>query len=232
MTRPKKPAKKRATRSSSGTKRPRGRPTELTPKLAARAVKAFGSGVYLHDIAAICGVHRDTLDGWFRRGRAEDGTVYADFSDKMLAARAELRERLLKSIAKEKSWRAKTWILSSRWPDDFATRERRYSQPDAVLDGESAATIEPELVADALAGDQDALAQVISRSISGATVRVLDAVGSVSPGVLPQVLVALQKVQTEQGGAKLRYSTILPNFGGPAESKPPEPSGPAKPEAA
>jgi hypothetical protein len=98
-------------------KRPRGRPTKLTPGVQRRVCALVARGLDRGQVAAIVGIHRDTLATWL-----------ADFHDfSGMVKKAEVRgleQRLhrVEKAGKRGDWRADTWYVERRDPDRWSLR--------------------------------------------------------------------------------------------------------------
>ena len=70
------------------------RAPKLTPERHARAVELFRAGRDLHHVAAVLGVHGDTVMGWIRKG--EDGAAdYVQFYLDAKLARSEAKQEFV-----------------------------------------------------------------------------------------------------------------------------------------
>lgn len=73
-------------------KKPRGRPSALTPEVEAAMLAMLRQGIPLVIAAEANGVHRDTVNGWVLRGEDPDAPnhdFYAPFSDAYMRAKAQ-----------------------------------------------------------------------------------------------------------------------------------------------
>lgn len=107
-------------------KRPRGRPTTLTPEIQEKIIQAVRAGNYLETAAAYAGVPKNTLHDWLRRGAKEKRGIYHEFSvlvEKALAE-AEMRDVLIIGKAAEENWQAAAWRLERKFPDRWGRKDR------------------------------------------------------------------------------------------------------------
>lgn len=122
--------------SKHKTKRPRGRPTKLTPELQAKICDAIRAGNYCETAAAFGGIDKTTLYDWMRRGARARHGIYADFSHAVEKALADAEARDVALIAKAAAdghWQAAAWRLERKFPDRWGRRERH--QVDANIQG-------------------------------------------------------------------------------------------------
>lgn len=104
------------------TTRKIGRPSKLTPAVQKKIVKALAAGA-THDLAALyAGISRTSFYEWKAKGEAGDPN-FTDFSDAIALAEGkgavELLETIQTAVKDPKEWRAATWILERRYPDDY-----------------------------------------------------------------------------------------------------------------
>lgn len=105
-------------------RKPRGRPTKLTPEVQEQICQAVRAGNYLDIAASLVGINRRTLHDWLRRGARAKSGIYRDFShavEKALA-QAEARDVLRIDKAGEKNWQAIAWKLERRFPKRWGRR--------------------------------------------------------------------------------------------------------------
>lgn len=113
-----------------------GRPTKLTPALAAKILKLIESGNYILTSAAACGISRRIYYDWINRGRAEldaiekgadaqrDEELYADFAARVEVAAAQSEIAAVKDVrAQTERWQAAMTYLERRFPDRWGRRQ-------------------------------------------------------------------------------------------------------------
>jgi transposase len=113
-----------------GRKELRGRPTKLTPELTAEIVRLLRLGNYVETAAQACGVSKDTLYLWLRKGARANSGPHKDFSDAVKDAMFKAEITLTGLIAraaqgtKEKpgAWQAAAWLLERTRPERYRLR--------------------------------------------------------------------------------------------------------------
>jgi len=77
--------------------------------------------------SAKAGVTDATVWRWIQRGRAEERGIYAEFAAAMEQAQAESISALVAqvTVAAQKDWRAASWLLTRRAPDQFMDPGKR-----------------------------------------------------------------------------------------------------------
>lgn len=101
----------------------KGRPTKLTRDMHDQIVDHVRQGNYIDTAAALCGVTRESITNWVRRGREAKHGVYREFFIAITRAQAETEMRLLALIDGQAAgdWRAAAWRLER-------IRRSRYSE--------------------------------------------------------------------------------------------------------
>lgn len=136
-----------------------GRPDKLTEERARKIVNLIASGSYVETAAAACGVSKNTLYDWLKRGARAPHGKFKKFADDVAeaAAKAEARDVLVidraasghdvvrttrkieKGIVVEETttttrefdWRAAAWRLERKFPKRWGLIERiEHSGPD------------------------------------------------------------------------------------------------------
>lgn len=125
-----------------------GRPSKLTPELAATLVSMISDGAYDNVACDAVGIPRGTFYQWLAKGRVATSGAYRDFHDKIKAARTKCHLRWVKHIEGDPSWQSKAWLLERRYPELWGRRTldinisgiigkiRHPSQLDALSDDE------------------------------------------------------------------------------------------------
>lgn len=127
-----------------------GRPTLLTPELQDAICAAIRRGMYAVRACALVGVSKTSFYAWKTRGDAGE-EPYADFLAAVTQAEAEFQEASLECIAAAAKplvaedgklvaagdWRALSWVMERRFPDDYGKRVRQdvtvQAVPEVVL---------------------------------------------------------------------------------------------------
>ena len=110
-----------------------GRPSKLTPAVAARILEAVELGATWERAADAAGVGASTLGLWRRRGEAGE-VPYVTFIAALKRAESAGVERALRSIRKAAeggAWQASAWLLERRYPADYGRRSEVSFQASA-----------------------------------------------------------------------------------------------------
>ena len=122
-----------------------GRPSRLTPQLAAKLAEIIASGVTYAVAAKYVGISRATLHRWLERGRKKGSGAFRQLRRDVgrALAQAELRAVLVIQKAGAKQWQAAAWFLERRWPHRWGrtSRERAQDAIDAESPEKTAARI-------------------------------------------------------------------------------------------
>ena len=95
------------------------RPTKLTPELADILVEAVGLGLSFAKVARIGEIEERTIHKWRERGKAEEGSIYATFKDRIDGAQVSHAQELLeeqKRASLESTTITKTHVRESIMP--------------------------------------------------------------------------------------------------------------------
>jgi hypothetical protein len=105
-----------------------GRPTKLTPEIAATICGLVAQGNYLKAAAGAVAVDPGTLHRWVSKGAAPDADpLYRDFRDQLQKARAMAEAKMVKVIttaANQGQWTAAAWWLERTNPEEWGKRDR------------------------------------------------------------------------------------------------------------
>lgn len=100
------------------TKRPRGRPSIYSAKLAGEICILLGEGHYVSTICDLVGIHRDTFYDWIKTN--------PDFSDSIKKAMAQAEVDAVNFINGEFAagkgetiWQNRAWFLERRYKDHW-----------------------------------------------------------------------------------------------------------------
>ncbi|MDP3767724.1 MAG: hypothetical protein Q8S13_06890 [Dehalococcoidia bacterium] len=111
----------------------RGRPTKLTPEIAARIFQALRAGNNRPAAAHYGGISQETFQTWMRRGRAARAGIHRDFlvGVEKAEADAQIASVAIIQSAARKTWQAAAWWLERKFPQEWGRRERmEVSGPD------------------------------------------------------------------------------------------------------
>ena len=112
------------------------RPTKFTPETVTAILAGIRAGLPYRLAAEAAGIHYDTFNEWQqgRFPRGADRQLKAEFSDQLTRARGESARRLtaLISTAATADWRAASWLLERRFPQDFAKDASLFERLDAL----------------------------------------------------------------------------------------------------
>ena len=110
-----------------------GRPSKLTPAVAARIAEAVELGATWERAADAAGVGASTLRDWRQRGEAGE-VPYSAFLASVKRAESAGVERALMVIRKAAAagaWQASAWLLERRYPADYGRRSELSVQASA-----------------------------------------------------------------------------------------------------
>jgi transposase len=95
-----------------------GRPTKLTPDVAACICRMLRRGLYIETAVAFAGLSRSTFYYWMKKARHDKNSVYGKFSDTVARemAHAEVRDLAIIEQAAKTKWKAAAWRLERRFP--------------------------------------------------------------------------------------------------------------------
>ena len=108
-----------------------GRPTLFTAKRAKLVIEAVRRGQTYKLSAAYAGISYSTLNRWRAIGRDDDAPAkFRKFWKQLEQASGEAALRMIKlvEVAAQTDWKAATWILSRRHPDQWGERRERESE--------------------------------------------------------------------------------------------------------
>lgn len=101
-----------------------GRPTVFNQAIADRVIEGVTRGLTMKNAAAYGGISYSTLNRWRQRGQ-ESGDAddpFCQFWNRLERAKGEAALRLLNcvnSAAEGGEWKAATWILERRYPEEW-----------------------------------------------------------------------------------------------------------------
>lgn len=111
-------------------KRPRGRPTKLTPDVKTQIVTALRMGAYLVTALAHANIDDITHRGWMVKGAKRPGSVYGDYARAVKKAMEDAELEMLGHIRAQglglngltPQWTALAWILERTRPKKYGLR--------------------------------------------------------------------------------------------------------------
>ena len=106
----------------------KGKASKLTSELSSQLCKYLTLGMSPPQAAEMCGVHRNTMRYWLRRGEKEwldEDSHYAAFLRDVNSATAACMRRglLLVNQAAADDWKPAAWLLERRFPNQFAPKQ-------------------------------------------------------------------------------------------------------------
>lgn len=103
-----------------------GRKTLLNDQMIKNAVKAIGMGVTDRAAQDLLGITHDTWYTWIEKGEAQPNSIYAEFTDAIKKARAQLQADCIRRVklAGSREWQAAAWILERKWSEDFGKKDK------------------------------------------------------------------------------------------------------------
>ncbi len=119
---------------SAEPKTNRGRKTKFNRAVAERILSIIRAGGYIETAAAYAGLHRDTLNKWLIKGRAENcedravGEIVADYEEALAKSELLLLQKV--QAAAQETWQPAAWILERRFPDRWGRKRLEVSGPD------------------------------------------------------------------------------------------------------
>jgi len=100
-----------------------GRPSSLSPAVAATIIEAMRAGNFLETAASLAGVGVSTVRNWIRAGHRGTKQALAEFARDIAQARAEAEIADLNHIRNDPSWQAAAWRLERRHPKRWGRRK-------------------------------------------------------------------------------------------------------------
>jgi len=118
--------KSKTAAKTTAAKRPRGRPTVMTPDKEKEILAILTMGGSRNVAADYVGIAQGTLHDCIKRN--------ADFSERVKNAEAKGQIRHLKKVSESDQWQASAWMLERKWPNEFGRRERlEHTSPDGSM---------------------------------------------------------------------------------------------------
>lgn len=116
-----------------------GRPTIFNQEIADRVIEGVSRGLTMKNAASYGGISYSTLNRWRRRGEdcndADDD--FRQFWNRLERAKGEAALRLLNCInsaAEGGEWKAATWILERRYPNEWGRNATDHDPLDSPFD--------------------------------------------------------------------------------------------------
>ena len=126
-----------------------GRPCLLTKPREAILLKAIEAAMPLKHAAMLAGISYDTLNRWRIKGESELARPeFRDFCKSLRRSEAVAMQRLVTVVreAGEKDWKAATWMLERRFPDEFAKPQHVEHSGPKGQPIQTFTTVEPEVL--------------------------------------------------------------------------------------
>src|SRR5262249_36307644 len=108
-------------------RRVKGAPSKLTPAMQAEIVALVEAGNYIETAAAVCGIRKQTIYDWLKKGARQERGKYHDFNRAIRAAQAKADAAdlaIIAEAARNGAWQAAGWRLERRNPRHFALTQR------------------------------------------------------------------------------------------------------------
>ena len=104
------------------------KPYKQTPKTVKIILDSIGSGLTQRDSAVLAGISEDTLSLWKRDN--------SEFSEQIRQKQIENKLRHINIInkASEKDWKASSWWLERKYPDEFSPNSKVKLETNVQLD--------------------------------------------------------------------------------------------------
>jgi len=117
--------------------------TILNEKLIEEMCGYLKEGVPILTTCQAVGISESTYYDWFKRGEGthqerSQEKIYVEFVQEVRRAIAESEVNLLRDIIKDKSWHAKAWVLSRRFPERWSKKsalenEQKIMPPHEII---------------------------------------------------------------------------------------------------
>jgi transposase len=127
-----------------------GRPTILTEELQAQFAALLLEGNYIETAAAVCGLPKQTIFDWLKRGAHEEIGIYKEFSDSVKSAMAESEANDLRAIMRHgiDDWKAHAWRLERRFPAKWGRKDHLTAEIDSTHTERTEAIFEHQISSD------------------------------------------------------------------------------------
>ncbi len=116
------------------------RPTKYSKKLTENLCKWIRMGNNYKDACAMEGIHYDTFNQWRKQ--------FSEFSVAIERSEALCKAACIARIhqAEAKDWRAASWILERRFPQEYSLRPSRLESHDIIEGAENARRVVDALI--------------------------------------------------------------------------------------
>ena len=115
-----------------------GRPTVFNQEIADRVIEGVSRGLTMKNAASYGGISYSTLNRWRRRGEdSNEDDEFCQFWKRLERAKGEAALRLLNcvnSAAESGEWKAATWILERRYPDEWGKNASGHDPVEPIFD--------------------------------------------------------------------------------------------------
>jgi len=110
----------------------RGRPTSLTPELAAKLEQILTAGNYIEPACLMVGIDDSTFYKWMKLGKKETTGIYFDFFHAISRSMAlsEVGAVAVWKKATQDDWKAAAEFLRSRYPDRWGRTRQEITGKD------------------------------------------------------------------------------------------------------
>lgn len=113
-------------RKDTKPKRPRGRPSKLTPDAMDKIIEAIRAGNYKDVACEWAGVPQRTVRDWMKWGKERPDSEYGEFRRKVRTAEKAAEVQLVGEVrlAAKRDAKHAEWLLARRWPERWARTEK------------------------------------------------------------------------------------------------------------
>ena len=126
-----------------------GRPCLLTKQREAALLKGIEEGLPLKHAAMLAGVSYDSLNRWRKNGESEYAAIeFRNFCKALRRSEAVAVQNLVKLVhaAGKTDWRAASWMLERRFPEEFGKPVQVEHSGPGGSPIQTHATVEPEVL--------------------------------------------------------------------------------------
>jgi hypothetical protein len=108
---------------SPAPRRPVGAPSKFTPEVCQALCTHIAAALPPRDACVLAGISYSLFREWMVAGENGDAR-FVEFVEAIHRAEVLAKQKHLERIdvAGERDWKASGWILSHRWPEDYATQ--------------------------------------------------------------------------------------------------------------
>lgn len=95
----------------------RGRPTLFTEEIRSQLILAVSKGNYISQAAVLCGITRQTVFGWMKKGKDAGEGEYYDFFVAIRKAEAKVEEMCISGVLSKGDPKDYEWYLERKCPE-------------------------------------------------------------------------------------------------------------------